>query len=492
LANFCEEYHMSKVYFLVIIYSCSVTSVYSASLIGEFLKENSSIKENFYSSKIAELEQAALSATKSWSIDGSLSENSSRLETSTSNTSPLETDYTYSSLGVSKSFGFGTSLSLTNALTKYNRSKWPAATIGTLPKKPYVFSQTLSVSQDLGKNFFGREFNKQMEMARLSETYNKSALDLVDQKALLTFYSAYVSARLNKTIINLQQMAYQRSKRRQKDVQRKVNDGLKEKVDLYQSQISQQFQLESYEEARKDFYSSLGTLSESVNRSITDSEIKEFVLDSNNLLESSVAAKLDQHIEIKSLEQKLSYLNEKENEVRLDYWPTVSLATSYQTNDYDKSFSDSFNTGKLGGKNREWSVGLTVSYPLGNESANVQKSEVVLEKQQAGSNLGKAKKSIKIAFESLKLELGQVRKNVKSAETRRFLSKKALSETNRLYNLGRADLDRVIRAEEDLISTEKSFAAHLAKWEILQAKKVYYSNNLVEFLMYWEKTIWKN
>ncbi len=57
--------------------------------------------------------------------------------------------------------------------------------------------------------------------------------------------------------------------------------------------------------------------------------------------------------------------------------------------------------------------------------------------------------------------------NISKAKNRVDLALRVLKSYNKLYNLGKKDLDQVIRSEEDLIRTETTLASYIAKKENL-------------------------
>lgn len=84
--------------------------------------------------------------------------------------------------------------------------------------------------------------------------------------------------------------------------------------------------------------------------------------------------------------------------------------------------------------------------------------------------------------ESLLTQIDLLEKNLVSVKSRKDLALVALQEMTKLYNRGRADLDQVIRAEESLINTEKSFVQYLAQREGLIYKLASLYGTLEEYL----------
>ena len=171
---------------------------------------------------------------------------------------------------------------------------------------------------------------------------------------------------------------------------------------------------------------------------------------------------------------------------KIDYafFPQIKLDASYKTNDYDAdSGSTAFKEGVIGSKHKESSVGVTVTWPIGFKSDEVEKAKVKVQLSSAQMEQQKLKRSFEQNVSFLKSRLNLLEINISSALNRVKLANRVLVEYNKLYNLGRADIDQVIRAEEDLINTEKSFVQYLANRDSLLANMATLFGSLKDYVL---------
>jgi len=79
--------------------------------------------------------------------------------------------------------------------------------------------------------------------------------------------------------------------------------------------------------------------------------------------------------------------------------------------------------------------------------------------------------SLKSSIEALDEQIVILKTNLVSINKRLELASMALDEYTKLYARGKADLDQVIRAEEDLINTQKSKIQYLSQINNLNFSK---------------------
>ncbi|MFT6604802.1 MAG: outer membrane protein TolC [Bacteriovoracaceae bacterium] len=345
------------------------------------------------------------------------------------------------------------------------------------------FGQGLSYTQDLGANFLGRSYYSGLES--IEEDYNstKASIDNALQSSLYSFAVSYSQAKLNFSLLKLQEAARDRAKRRKELIRRRVRDGLKEKVDLIQARIellSSEEQVKSAEMQRK---SSLETLSNALHRNVNRIEVDPFdakELDLNSIPAGTSAGNL----EIQSLESKLKSLRSTKDQVDYSFWPTINAGITYNTNDFDNQKSTALDEGSLIGSRKadETVLSLNVVWSIGSESQKVSRALNNIDLRVTEMETKKLKLNFLKTEESLLTQLELLEKNLVSVKQRKELTKSALNEMTKLYNRGRADLDQVIRAEESLINTERNFIQYLAQRENLVYRLASLYGTLEEYL----------
>ncbi len=443
----------------------------------EFLGINQNIDQQTISTKQSEINVELIDAYRYWSLfyQGSLDDNS--LESSTSlRSNPVKT--TNHTLGLTKAFDWGGSFNFSNTMTSLEGSNF----FGTLNGKTYGFSQTVSYTQDIGQNFFGANDRREIKEAELGVELQNTLLTTEKEKGLLRLTSAWVDAKLALALLNLQNEALDRARRRENLVSKRVRDGLKERVDLYQAQGSRELQIEELRNAEIALKRSLETLGQELHRTVTKKEVAAF--DFNPVIKSLMPeGQIETNNEIKALQTRLEILNSTLERKNNDLLPDISLTGSYTSNDYDPTNSEALSKGKIGSGTRETSIGINVTWPLGSRPAELEKSKANIEKTYTEKRKQKLSRNVEITEDFLQNQISLLEENLVSGKKRRGLAQKALNEYNKLYNRGRADLDQVIRAEEALISTEKQFVQSMAGRSKVLFQLAYLYGSLGNYVM---------
>lgn len=444
---------MYRLFRIILIFLTSFSSsANSSKLLKEYLLNNTEINKEKTTIEIARLEKDSVLAKRYWGLTFSSTYDRNKLD-STSNFSTNDSTTNEYSLGVNRDFVWGGHFSLDNTISKTKRGTTnlfsPFSTINE-------FEQSISYTQDLGKNLFGRDDKKEIQLNlnqyKFSELRSNDTIEL----KLANFYTVYLNARLNKATVNLFGKALERAKRRVTLINKKVKDGLREKVDLYQAQMERQTQTESLRTAEISLVTSIESISSALGRAITQSEIDEYNL-TNFKLPKIDFVDNEKNNAIQALEWRVKSLEQSLQRTKYSFTPDISFTTSYSTNDFDAQQSETISRGNLLEDQNELTLLLSVSLPLETKPLKVDRA---LKRSYLGVSeldLKQAKINYKFKKKSLKEQIEKTDENIVSIGKKYRLAKKVLKEYNRLYNRGRADLDSVIRAEEDLIRTERDF-----------------------------------
>ena len=470
--------------FLVIMMAMGMSSMASGSfknLAKEFLNKNTNIQINKYELQKSKLDLDLLMASKTWSLtaDGTYDDN--ELDTgSSTNASQLKTK-TYG-LDISKDFRTGTTVTLGNTFTDTNKSRLNSSLLGENGVRPKTFKQEISLSQDLWQNFFGRDFKYDIKTTKLGTDITKGSLNSTNQNLLLEFYNAYIDAKLSDALVKLQKEALRRSNRRLNITSKRVRDGLNEKADLYQARMNHITQQENLDIFTQGLKSNVIIISNQIQREVSIDELDSLDIDKVEFIRPP-KKNLAKNIDLKVLKRNIELLENELGQIKNSFRPSLNLTGSYITNAEEKSAGDSFSDGNLTGDHKEYTVAVSFNMPLGYESEKVEKAQ---------KNIELISKKMEYAQTRIELEREKVdtqnlvdthKRSAISAKRRIELAKKSLNELNRLYNLGRTDLDRVIRAEEDLISTQKSFVEFWAKYKKALAREMVFYGELMLFLV---------
>ena len=426
-------------------------------LVQEFLSSHLQLKINASAKSQAIINRDRLRGTKTWNLAISTPQTSSYF------------------LRANKGFEWGGGLQLGHTLNNKDPSKRFFA---------------VSLSQDLGKNFFGRQFYTLLEKAHQGVHLNDIVLSQKNQKELNLFYQNYLSARLKKTLLSLQQLALQRSQKRLTITRKRVSDGLSEKTDFYSAQIEYVRKQEEFTDLKFRLVNALGNLSQVLYRPVLSTEIAE-ISPQTKIVPKIIDYDLQQNLELKQVESQLKQLALGLKQVKLHYLPSIRIHASYLTQQLsNNNIMLSGHTPPMGDTASALALSLTdiaSIHPEKNDHELIFSLEMTMPLTFTQERLNEAHKKIEIM--SLKLTKRQLLQQLRTLEkilqkeiTARFeklkfsrrridLAKKNLQEHTRLYNIGRTDFDGLIRAEENLIGTQHSHANNWLHYHLAVAKK---------------------
>lgn len=322
----------------------------------------------------------------------------------------------------------------------------------------YGFNQKVSYSQNFGANFLGRQSyllkSILKDEVRASELNNEK----VTEERFLQFVLKYVETALAKSNLRLAKEALLRSQLRLNLIRRWTKDGIREKVDLYRAELAELQSMEGVHQEEMNFQASLKELSVNVHRKILPIDISVLRKD----IFERPQGNHESNKTLELLKNESMILEKKLKQAKMTLLPSVNFSSSYETNAYDNTGSNSLSDGTLNGDNKAVAVALNVSVPIGFESQTVQKQQANIQKMLKEKELSVFKQNFTYSQLSLVKQFEMNEENIKLSRKRLKIAKKALDEFNRLYSKGKASLENVIRAEEDLISTERSYVNYLA------------------------------
>lgn len=449
----------------------------SATLVEEFLSSGLQLQIDRLDYEVLELNRDALRASKSYSLDGAYTIDDNNLEPATSgfNSNQIETD-TFS-LGLSKSFEWGTSLSFDNTLTKQDRSKLSSLLSSSDPIL-YEFSQSITISQDLGDNIFGKEFYLQLRALNSRMNLGKIELSEKNEMELYKFYNLLLKAKQAKTLLKISKEALGRSQKRRTVTARRVRDGLNEKADLLQAELDVEEKKEALINVEFGLRKAKNALSQILLREVNIEELEEVNFE-KEVLSKKINYDEADIFDLNKIERKIDIIKIEKEEVDRAFIPTVTLSTTYQTNEYDDKSSDSFKDGNFTSDNDEITIALSVSTPLTFESEKVSSSLKSIELQRAQLEKRQVLQKVKAQKDNLSFQLESNEKNLRLSKTRIRKARANLNESNRLYRIGRVDLDRLIRAEETLLQTQKSYVDNWYSFELSVAEEASWYGKLL-------------
>ena len=445
-----------KLLTFLIFFASNMSSAAVSLLVKEFIKNNRDVLSAKKKIDKSLIDFELIKSKKAWifSFDTTSYDNSLESTSSSSEMNSFSNTAT-----ISKSYDWGGSFSLENNL---NKITVPSSSLSP-QQKYFEFYQSLTFSQKLGRNFLGRVDKNEIQAVNQAYLVTKLGVDKSIQKLIKAFYANLVIAQLNKTLMELQVEAKKRSTRRLSLISRRVRDGLREKVDLLQAESANLLQTENVKTSKLNFFGSRVKLSEMLHRDILEDEVWSFNFEESlsKIPKGDLKRNLD--VLINNQTQRIDKLNLKMK--RFSLVPDLSLNAIYKTNNFDGKSGTAFSDGMLGSEQNAFTINLNLSWSIG---FTPQKLEIAKQNIDVMINKKEGEVIVQNAFygrKNIYEKINSYSANIKSIRRRMYLAKASLNELNKLYNLGRADLDQVIRAEEDLINTQKMFAQYISERE---------------------------
>ena len=189
---------------------------------------------------------------------------------------------------------------------------------------------------------------------------------------------------------------------------------------------------------------------------------------------------IQDNLKVRRLKGQLQKLRLELDNLQRQYIPGVTLSGTYRTNDVNEDSSAAFENGRLGSDQNEYVVTLELKMPLDFTQERLKESRKKIEIRSLEMNLKKTLEELNFQQKSLQKEIAMLLKNLQFSVRRIGLSKKNLRENTRLYGIGKINFDRLIRAEENLINTERSYVNNWFQHELAVAKKVSLYAKLLE------------
>ncbi len=466
---------------LLLLFPASLfSSTELKSLTEEFVQVNTQVQENTYNEKKAFLQIATIKAQKDWLLSGGVSRDDNKL-VFTNPFIPTGSITDIYNLSLTKPLPWGGKLSFDNQLYKYDLTRVNPLLRSGIPNTTNELQSALSYTQDLGANFLGRKYQKDLQLAELNASKAALSNQELQQSLLYQFFSSFIQARLQKSLLTLQNKALQRAQKRKRLIRSYVRDGLRETVELHQAKILElttQEEIKSTNQLYHSYHSELGV---KLNRKLTEEEVPAYSLE-KEVFDTLPEFTQQQNRTLNFLKKNQEFLENTLAKIKYDFFPKVTFKGEYRSNAIDTSTGSVYEEAFPVGTNRELTLSLNFSLPLGSRSAKNQKAQAKLDQLSNKLKLENFQKELELTEQSLKQRIKLLAENILSARKKRKLALRALSEQNKLYRLGKSGFESVLRSEEDLINTEKTLIQYLSQRQLLVGTYASLSGALFNFM----------
>jgi outer membrane protein TolC len=399
-------------------------------------------------------------------LDTSLTGYINDLESSSSFNTGNVNSYTFD-INLSRNFESGITFSYESKLNRVDRSKWSSALLGTNSEVINQGENLITLALSLGKNFLGRENKVDNQTFLAEQSFQENNLSLKENKLLLDFIKVLIELRYQKTIGSLLEESFEKTKEQNKLIKSRFKDGLVEDIELIQSNLTKEEQLDRIKKHTLTYSKVLWELEKLIGRKVDQKLIKKY--DFNTTLEQIVKPikYTNKYIKQLKIKNKILLLKKKKNDY--SFSPVISVSINYGTNKYDEDMLKAL-SGSYNNLNTEKTFLLNVQMPFSykKESLNKQKisnslalNELRLTRKKSDINYEKRniQETKKILKESFQIINNQISKY-----------KKLLSRKKKLYRLGKIELDSLIKTESDYLNSQNKYVTNIKEYHLNNIK----------------------
>ncbi len=384
-------------------------------------------------------------------------------------------------LGLEKQFLSGTTFQWQERFTSYDLRGWSGAQAENLPTlTPFESRHSFTLSQGLWRNFLGASQKLQQKALDQQLKLNQIELSRMASEEILKFFNAYLNLKQKKTVKRIREKFLTSASQRQKLVQGRFRSGVSRKVDFLQAKLAMLSKREELALAREEVVAARQQYFE-----IFPSESERELDISDELLEwKSIPDKrllqfeIKNNLQLQEIKERLKLAQVSMEEAHRLALPQLNLRLSYMSNSIDSRFSESFENSLPGERFREKTIGLLLTYPLGQSETKRRKSLAKVKKAQVEVNLQTAQQNLEALMKSFKERFQLLDEILTLATEKLRLAESALVEQNRLYRTGEKQLDEVIAQEETLINALNSVIQFHFTYDLLWAGHLQLSGKL--------------
>lgn len=366
------------------------------------------------------------------------------------------------SLGLAKQFSTGTQGSVSANLNDLSMNVTDRMTNPAGVKSNMNLGTggaTVSLSQSLWKDSFGRATRLRHEREGYSENLEKASQEILLQQVLIEAEAGYWDFLYLQDELKQRKESLDRARRIETWVHRRVDNGIGDKGDLLNAQglvAARELQLLVSEDELTAMKKKMADVLELDHQEV----LPEMTDDMRKIRAVSFTKKMDERVRVLRLDTYLAVLESKAktvgaSEVEEAYRPDLTLAGSYSTNSYDTINGVSGAASKITDTSMPTTnIVMKLTWALDSEVKDAVKN--VAKKEALASTLKKEQKFIEsdTSWAELKRRHSELTKKIQAAKIMMDIQKqKALVEQDKLTK-GRTVTSQVITAEQDAAEAE--------------------------------------
>ncbi len=355
-------------------------------------------------------------------------------------------------LDLTKKLPTGTALGLRAG---YKREKTDSSYV--LYNPSLESSASVSITQELGRNFFGILDRNRVKITQLdvknSELSSLSSIELYlaeIQKAYWLLALAYKKLEISRGVFREAEKLYNIYKN-------KLKTGLVEEPDLLAAQANMNLRKSGVLDALMALANTKRNLLFLLNEPDINIDIKvKDDLGKNigfvnlfDCLNTAVKFRRDYQQAKRDVEINRIFLKMKRNSL----WPQIDLKASFAKNGISSDYKDSWQAVSSEG-NSYFSVGLKLVFPLENRRAKAEYSQQKLKKAQSLLMLKKTEKQVFLDINNQVMYINTLVNRINTQRNIVNLQKRKLEAEKKRLKYGRSSSDIIIRYEDDLLNSK--------------------------------------
>lgn len=369
-------------------------------------------------------------------------------------TQTIDNDY---NLGLSKKFASGTTV----GLDMDNNRNWTDASSASSALN-HNSSLSLSLTQELGKNFLGIQDRGQLDITQIN-VENAAYTSLEKIETLISqVQKAYWDLVLQHEKVALQRDMVAQAKKLYDIHQEKLKDGLVEMPEAIASEANYKARRNKLRLEKNILATKQNVLKLMLNLTGDDVYLiptEMFRLDGNDKdFTQSLKIAFDHRRDYQKAQnqvaaQKIRLVMDKKNIL-----PTINLNASLARNGLGDHFKQSV-TNITDEDNTQYAVGLTFSFPLQNRDAKAKLQKSQYRKTKVLIDLKRVEKEITVDIMDQVRNCNVYKEIALNSIDVAALQCQKLTEEEKRFNTGRSDTDTVIRFQEDFIQAKQTALA---------------------------------
>lgn len=388
-------------------------------------------------------------------------------------------------VGISKKLPTGTTVELDFD----NERSWTNSSYVTT-NPAYESSATLTLKQDLGRDFFGLIGRSDVKITKIDiENAHYTSSDKIE-KMLADVQKTYWKIAQQLSIVGLRYNMLLQADELFQINREKIQRGVIEKPQLLSSEANLRQREVDLIVARNELESYINELKLLLNLENNDA----IVLPKENLDLAAQFCELNKALKI-AFSHRRDYLRAK-NEVEAkkiklvmnhnNLWPEINLEASVERNGLEDHFSEAIQ--EINSEdNPEYFLRLKIKFPLENREAKSEFNKAKIENASALVNLKKTECQILVQIKDSVRNCNILEGRARKQKEINVLQEEKLAAELKHYRYGRSDTDTIIRYQNDLLVSELLYAQALLDYKEALIELSLKENSLLDH--FWKDTL---